>query len=150
MTMPVWRVTQFPGVDGIGGLYSDGRWHTKGVHIVYASEHPALAVLEAMAHLSLELDGVPTTLKLCRLELEDGLAIHQPSLPAGWQANEAMSRKVGNAWLTDASTPLMRVPSAILPHSYNMIVNPAHPDVVGRISQASIEPIWIDPRFIRP
>jgi len=149
MPLVLWRVTQYPGLEGIGGLHSDGRWHTKGVPVLYASEHPALSLLEIMAHLVLELDAIPSTLKLCRLELDDSLAFHDPSLPVGWQANETMSRKVGTEWLAGASTPLMRVPSAILPHSYNVIINPAHPDMSGRIAQTSVEPIWIDPRFIR-
>lgn len=149
MPRVLWRISQYPGLSGIGGLYGDGRWHTKGRPVVYAAEHPALALVEAMAHLDLSIDEVPDTLKLCRIEVDDRLGIHMRTLPAGWQANELMSRKVGDAWLAAREHPLFAVPSAILPHSTNYLINPTHPDVAGGVAEASVEDIWIDRRFIR-
>lgn len=151
MSRVLWRISKFPGLSGEGGLHGDGRWHTKGKKILYTGEHPALALVEAMAHLDLSLDEVPDTLKLCRIELDDRLAIHHAIVPTGWQANETMSRKVGNAWLLANTHPLMAVPSAILPHATNYLINPDHPDVAGggRVVEVSVEALWIDPRFIR-
>lgn len=149
MPLVLWRISKYPGLSGIGGLYSDGRWHTKGQSVIYTAEHPALALVETMAHLDLSLDEVPDTLKLCRLEVDGGLGIHSRTLPVGWQANEVMSRKVGDAWLSAREHPLFAVPSAILPHAMNYLINPAHPKMPGKVTEASVEEIWIDKRFIR-
>jgi len=152
MARTLWRISRYPGVTGEGGLYVDGRWHTKGHRIIYAAEHPALALIETMAHLNLSIDEIPDDLKLCRLEVADvaDLAFRK-TLPDGWQSNELMSRKVGDAWLASLSHPLFEVPSAILPHSMNVLINPDHPVVQGltTVQQVSVEDIWIDKRFIR-
>ena len=149
MSLTLWRISQYPGLTGIGGLYGDGRWHTKGRQIIYTSDHPALALVETMAHLDLSLDEVPDALKLCRIEVDHRLGIHQRTLPVGWQVNEVMSRKVGDAWLAAREHPLFAVPSAVLPHATNYLVNPAHPDVAGKVVEVSVEDVWIDRRFIR-
>lgn len=149
MPITLWRISRHTGLSGIGGLYADGRWHSKGRPVVYAAEHPALALVETMAHLDLSLGDVPDTLRLCRIDVDTRLRIHVPTLPTGWQANQVMSRKLGDAWLASASTPLLAVPSAILPSSTNYLVNPAHPAIAGSVREVSVEAIWIDQRFIR-
>lgn len=65
--MELWRISAWPGLSGLGGQYTDGRWHTMPRSVLYASEHPALAMIEAMAHMRLSLGNIPTTLKLVSL-----------------------------------------------------------------------------------
>lgn len=150
MPPQVWRITQHPGVGGLGGIFCDGRWHSKGHVILYAAEHPALALIEAMAHMDLSLDAIPDTLKLCRILLDPSLTVHKPSVPNGWQANQVMSRKVGDAWLLARAHALCEVPSAILPHSTNYLINPMHPAIIpATVTEVEVEPLWIDERFIR-
>lgn len=36
------------------------------------------------------------------------------------------TRAMGDEWLLSGSTLLLKVPSAILPHSYNYLLNPRH------------------------
>jgi RES domain-containing protein len=149
MSVDLWRVTQYPVIDGSGGLYSHGRWHSKGMAVIYTGEHPALALMEAMAHQVLDVEHIPDTLVLCKIQIPSNLPVYAPSLPIGWQAKELTSRAVGSKWLESGSTPLMRVPSAIVPHGFNTIINPQHPKIAGKIILASTEPVWIDDRFIR-
>lgn len=130
-------------------MYADGRWHSKGRLIVYAGEHPALALVETLAHLNLDIEEVPDTLKLCRITLADDLTVFRCPLPVGWQANELMSRKAGDGWLAAGEHPLFEVPSAILPHSTNVLINPAHPAVAAGVHEVSVEDLWIDARFLR-
>jgi RES domain-containing protein len=145
-----WRISSYDGHEGIGGLHVSGRWHNIGGRIVYSAEHPALALLETMAHLDLSLDEVPTNLQLFKLAIDVSLPTYAPSLPTGWQANQPMTRKVGDAWLKAGVEPLMKVPSAILPHATNLIVNPLHPAILaGGLKEISKDPVWIDPRFLR-
>lgn len=130
-------------------MYGAGRWHSRGRPILYTAEHPALSLIEIMAHLDLTLDEVPDTLKLSRIELDDSLGVARPSLPTGWQANQLMSRRIGDAWLASGTQPLFEVPSAILPHSTNVLINPAHPAIAAGVVEACVEDIWIDARFLR-
>jgi RES domain-containing protein len=39
-----------------------------------------------------------------------------------------LTRQIGDAWLASLETALARVPSAILPRTWNYLLNPEHPD----------------------
>lgn len=145
----VWRISQHPGLEGKGGLYVSGRWHNVGRPILYTAEHPALALLETMAHLELSLDDIPTTLRLSRIHIDPALQIARPDLPDGWQAHPSMTRRIGDAWLDSAQTAVLAVPSAVSPWSTNYLINPLHPDVASGIVEHGHEAVWIDPRYLR-
>ena len=36
-----------------------------------------------------------------------------------------LTRSIGDAWLAAARTPALRVPSAVSPHAFNMLLRPA-------------------------
>jgi hypothetical protein len=48
--MVLWRISNFAGLKGIGGLRALGRWHFAGRPVVYLAEHPAGALLETLVH----------------------------------------------------------------------------------------------------
>ena len=147
--MRLWRISAFAGLTGVGALHSNGRWHTIGKPVLYASEHPALAMIETMAHMRLSLTNIPINLKLIALDVRDGASISRaPKLPSGWQANEPTSQAVGNAWLASGSTLLLPIPSALLSDSINYLINPAHPQAATHVKEGKIEPFWFDQRFI--
>lgn len=148
--MRLWRLSSHPGLTGVGGHHADGRWHTRGKAILYTSEHPALAMVEAMAHMRLGVATIPLTLKLIAIDIADTASIAPPpDLPAGWQANELTSQAVGNAWLTASESLVMPIPSAILAHSTNYLINPAHPDAATCVTETEVEPFWFDRRYLR-
>lgn len=92
------RISQWTGLTGEGGLHAAGRWHTQGRRVIYASEHPALAMVEVMAHLRLSIAAIPLTLKLTAIDVsKDARVSKTPELPEGWQANEPTSQAVGDA-----------------------------------------------------
>lgn len=148
--MRLWRISSYPGLSGIGGQHEDGRWHGKPRAVLYAAEHPALAMVETMAHMRLSLEEIPLTLKLIAIDVADGAAVSPaPQLPAGWQANEPATRALGNAWLDARAHLLLPVPSALLAHASNYLINPAHPQAATHLTEAEVEPFWFDKRYLR-
>lgn len=148
--MRLWRISAFPGLSGAGGNYASGRWHIMPRPVLYVAEHPALALLEVLAHMQLDPAHVPTTLKLLSIDVAKGAKrIKAPVLPAGWQANEPTSQAVGNAFLEAGNALLMPVPSALVPHAINYVINPRHAQAATHLTETNHGPIWIDPRFIR-
>ena len=146
----LWRISAWPGLSGIGGQHVDGRWHTRPRSVIYAAEHPALAALEVMAHMRLSMANIPTTLKLIMIEVAAGAAISpMPELPDGWQANEATTQVLGNRWLDAGEALLLPLPSAVLPHATNYLINPQHAQAATHLSEADIEPFWFDRRYLR-
>ncbi len=148
--MRLWRISAFGGLTGIGGTFADGRWHAKPRQVLYAAEHPALALTEVLAHMSLDASSMPLTLRLFEIAVARGARSGRlPRLPDGWQANQATTRTLGSAWLDRRATLLLKVPSAIVPHSSNYLVNPLHPSAQRLLREVDHGPIWIDPRLVR-
>jgi RES domain-containing protein len=148
--MNLWRIFAYPGLGGVGGHHQDGRWHSMKRSVIYAGEHPALAMVEVMAHMRLSLANIPVNLKLIRLSILDGATTSpRPALPAGWQANEPTSQAVGNAWLDGGTALLLPVPSALISDSTNYLVNPNHAEAATHLVEEHVEAFWFDKRFPR-
>lgn len=148
--MRLWRISSYPGLSGLGGTFVDGRWHTKPRRVIYAAEHPALAMVEVLAHMNLSIDSIPTTLRLISIDVaKRAKRAPMPELPSGWQANQPTTRRVGNQWLDGGDALLLPVPSAILPESQNFLINPQHAQAARALVETDHGPFWIDPRFVR-
>jgi RES domain-containing protein len=52
-------------------------------------------------------------------------------------------RAVGDAWIESRRSALLRVPSFIVPESYNVLINPAHPDAQS-IQLGSVRPFQFE------
>ncbi|MCB5161550.1 RES family NAD+ phosphorylase [Marinomonas algarum] len=128
--MTLWRISNFADLKGIGGMRQAGRWHNAGNPIVYLAEHPALALLEIRVHLNVDLEDLPDCFQLLRVDFDDSVLVE--SLEAGLtleeQREQSITRRIGDAWLANAQSVLLKVPSVIVPHSYNYLFNPLHPD----------------------
>jgi RES domain-containing protein len=148
--MRLWRISSYPGLSGLGGTFVDGRWHTKPRHVIYAAEHPALAMVEVLAHMNLSIDSIPITLRLISIDVaKRAKRSPSPELPTGWQANQPATRRLGNQWLDAGDALLLPVPSAILPESRNYLINPQHSQAARGLVENDHGPFWIDPRFVR-
>lgn len=129
--MRLWRISNYADLSGIGGLRYSARWHTKGRPIFYSAEHPAGALTEFLVHLDRE--DMPDSFQLLTIELDEDVSIERieaTELSAEWIADERITRQVGDDWLARGASPLLRVPSAIVPEAYNMLINPRHPEAV--------------------
>jgi RES domain-containing protein len=127
--MFLWRISNYANLDGRGGLYAPGRWHTEGKRIVYLAENPAGALIEVLVHLELDPGHLPKSYRLLKAEAAEGLsvrAIAGPELPANWVSDQIATRTVGDQWLSSKSAVLLRVPSAIVPETFNVLLNPEH------------------------
>jgi RES domain-containing protein len=131
--MFVWRICsskyQSSAFSGIGGLYVPGRWHFQGHKVIYTSESLALASLEIFVHL--ESSVVP--LVAIKAHLPQKLEVHEVKLldlPMNWQdvTSYSLLQKIGQDWLNSRRTPVLKVPSAIVPVENNYLFNPEHPE----------------------
>ncbi|MEI6380333.1 MAG: RES family NAD+ phosphorylase [Cyanobacteriota bacterium ELA615] len=132
--MLIWRLCkqkhQNTAFSGEGGLYTSGRWHPQGWRIVYTAESLALATLEVFVHT--ESDKIP--LVAIRARIPNSLAIDEvdiKTLPSNWQEETAYPhlQQIGKKWLEGKQTPILKVPSAIVPVEFNYLLNPLHPDL---------------------
>lgn len=152
--MRLWRICRKPytpsALDGIGGLYTSGRWHRKGRPIVYTATSAALAALEVLVHV--DPLTAPDDLRLISIEIPDDLAIEalEPSeLPEGWNAVPAPPelQALGESWLLSGRSAALIVPSAVITIERNVLLNPLHPHA-PRIRILSEADFSFDPRLL--
>ena len=152
--MRVWQICRKPYVDaaldGSGGMYTSGRWHSKGNPIVYTASSAALAALEVLVHV--DPLTAPADLRLLAIELPDDLSIEvlEPiTLPEGWHSVPAPAalQTLGSSWLTSGRTAALNVPSAVIKVERNFLLNPRHPEV-QRVRILSDEAFSFDTRLL--
>jgi RES domain-containing protein len=133
--MMLWRISRHSTLDGHGGLLASARWHSQGRSIVYLAESPAGALLESLVHLELTPDAYPAHYGLLKAEASDEISVRTlgpGDLSGDWVGNVILTRTIGDEWLASQSTVLLRVPSAIVPETFNVLLNPEHPEA-GRV-----------------
>jgi len=149
----VWRITRQlyaeRAFDGEGARLYGGRWNRPGEAVVYTSETLSLAALEYFVQL--DPDTAPDDLVAVAAELPPGLAVRalEPAdLPTGWRAYPALEalQELGTAWVRAGETPVLSVPSALIPHERNLLLNPAHPDLAA-LRALPPEAFSFDPRM---
>lgn len=68
-------------------------------------------------------------------------------LPVDWIENPAATRAIGDGWLTSGRSLLLVIPSAIVPETFNVLVNPGHAGA-DRVRLAKVTEHTIDPRLL--
>lgn len=123
--MRVWRLVREPyaSLDGEGARRFGGRWNSPGYPVVYTAADAALTVLEVRVHLDLPLDLLPDDYRLLGIEIGDRKPETGPLL-----SDPVQCRSFGDRWLHEARSAVLMVPSVIVPESFNVLINPQHPD----------------------
>jgi RES domain-containing protein len=150
--MRLWRISAHAELSGRGGLHISGRWHSQGRRIVYLSDHPASALLEILVHLEIDPEDLPDTYQLLSVDIPDDIqlkSIEEGKIAQGWRDDRSLTRGLGDTWLREGETALMRVPSAIVPSAVNWLLNPAHPNSPNARVTAIVEAPF-DPRLFKP
>lgn len=132
MTPKAWRIVktrQMRGAfSGEAARATGGRWNSPGTAVVYASWTASLALLEMLVHL--EGSRILESFSLIPLEFDDSMVteLEVESLPPDWRAQPAPSstRTIGDRWVAEASSPVLRLPSVIVAHESNYLLNPDH------------------------
>lgn len=147
-----WRISNYLDLTGEGGRISSARWHTEGRRVVYLAESPAAAIVERLVQvLNIKPDGIlPRSYQLLRILVAADLEISElePPFRVNWKENEALTRSLGDAWLSSQQTCLASVPSAVAPYTWNYLLNPEHPDA-GQVRIAEVVKERFDNRLFR-
>jgi len=146
----LWRISRHPELDGAGGLRASARWHTRGRPIVYCAPNPAGALLEALVHAEVDIEDLPVSFRYLEIEAPDALAVEAVdpgALARSWRTDLPATRRAGDLWLQSGRTALLRVPSAIVPETWNILINPRHAESeqvrVVRIHSHGLDPRWL-------
>ncbi|WP_457636761.1 RES family NAD+ phosphorylase [Oceanithermus sp.] len=117
---PYAQKSDFDPLSGEGASFVSGRWHTarSGVRIVYASEHPALALLE----LYVNIEQAMHRYTLIEFVVWTPGVSGPPAKIAKTPNDERATRAFGNTWYTKDPNPVLKVPSVLVPKGFNYLI----------------------------
>lgn len=129
---------------GEGARRAGGRWNSRGTAVVYTSATLSLAALELLVHLS----GPQDAPDLVYFQIKfDSRLVNEPRLPKSWtRLRLSQTRALGRAWIERERSPVLRVPSFVVPSELNYVLNPAHPHF-DQIKIGPARPFVLDPRL---
>ena len=127
----------------------EARWHSEGKFVIYTSWSRSLACLENVVHR--DSVGLKMLFKVLAIELPDELKIidvlkEYPIKQLEELSNDSFCRKIGDDWLKQGKSCILKVPSIIISQEDNYIINTQHPDF-QKINIISIENFTFDPRL---
>lgn len=150
--MIVYRLAKHPYVkdlSGTGAQLFGGRWNPKGVPCLYASMQVSLALLERFVHAQGmdDLEG----LMLLELDLDNakGVVYHmdEAKFNPDWKTDFDYSQWLGQQVLGNSEILAFSVPSAIVPHERNVVINPAFAGK-GWLRIQGCTPFGVDQRLL--
>jgi RES domain-containing protein len=137
--------------DGEGARIYGARWNSPGTRVAYAADNSALAVLEVLVHL--KSYGILSSYSMVTATIPERLVedIDKSSLPVDWNSSPVppQVQAIGDDWIRTGASLALRVPSAIVPGSNNVLINPEHLDF-AHFSIEATEPFAFDLRLLRP
>lgn len=152
--MEAWRLTKRihadSAFDGGGARRYGGRFNSPGFPVVYCADSLALALLEVMVHVPTykALEGLVSF----RITFPEDIVetITSKRLPKNWRATPAprSTKLLGDEWIRSQRSAILRVPSVVLPDSFNFLLNPLH----SRFAEIQVnehQPVVIDPRLVK-
>ena len=152
--MRLWRICRklhaLNAFSGEGARLYGGRWNSPGVRVVYTSASLALAAVETFVHLEPNLR--PDDLVSVECVLPDEIEIERitlKTLPRTWhKARDESLRAFGDDWIRGGKTVSLYVPSAAIRGEWNVLINPAHPDL-SSLAVREPKPFEFDLRMFR-
>ena len=136
---------------GEGGRLGGGRWNHVGTPVVYVSETLSLAALELFVHFTRKDIKLSKSLFAIPVEIPESLKIVEVSikdLNSDWRISPPSNstKDIGTEWVLKGSSPILRVPSAVVPDECNLLLNPQHGDF-RRIQIGKPQPFTLDERI---
>lgn len=154
MTIRAWRITKAKhaatAFTGGGAKTYGGRWNSPGTAAVYTAGSASLAILEMLVHL--QAQELLRRYVIFEVSFDEAIMtmIDPATLPKSWRKSPspATVQQVGDEWVTEGSSAVLRLPSVIVPSEWNYLLNPAHPDF-AKITIGPKQQIKFDPRLVK-
>ncbi len=151
--MHAWRLSKkkYPALDGEGAKIYGSRWNSVGKPVVYTASTLSLALLEQFVRI--DPDSIPDDFASFKIRIPDDLPtekIEYSQFPSDWRepGNSKWFKMQGDSWLERLSTAVLIVPSVIIFHENNLLINPRHADV-KHVEVVEVNDFYFDLRLFQ-
>ncbi|MDO1451714.1 RES family NAD+ phosphorylase [Rhodocytophaga aerolata] len=147
--MEVFRITKAKFADQLYASGVEGRWNQRGEEVIYTASSRSLACLENLAHKGGR--GGIETFRTMVIYVPDRLAVQHinlRNLQTGWNqiTLHKQCQQIGSDWYVAKDTPVLKVPSAVIPDEFNYVLNARHPEF-KEIKLIAVLPFAFDKRL---
>jgi len=149
--MEVYRITTTKWSKKLQASGFPARWNSKGIFMIYTSGSRALASLENIVHRSGE--GLNKSFKTMVIEIPKSIkyeTVNISELKNNWfdYQNYHHTQIIGDKWIEQEKTCILKVPSSIIIKESNFLINPNHKNF-KKIKIKLVEDFKFDPRLIK-
>lgn len=129
--MLVYRIVHKLYSDSLFASGMKGRWNSQGNKVLYAAESIPLAFLENMVRR--QGIGFNDDFNIMFIEIPDNLKIETISasnLGKPWRDPNDYTKcqLIADEWYNNGNSPVLKVPSAVMPEAFNFVINTRHKD----------------------
>jgi RES domain-containing protein len=147
--MELFRITLTVYADKLFAPGFPGRWNKEGEEVIYASASRSLACLENMVHRKGRGDDMKySTMVIYVPDSSSVTQVNLSDLPIDWNQGSDVGdcQQIGSRWFGKKQSLLLRVPSAVLPDEYNLVIHTRHPDF-SQVKLIQVLPFSFDKRL---
>ena len=116
-------------ISGNGARLFGSRWNSKGIPMLYTTEHISLAALEMLVHIN--YTEVPVSFHVLSVFIPDNTtiaALQYTKLKLTWRNDTGYSTFIGDEFIKSKESLCLKVPSAVVQEESNFLINPLHID----------------------
>jgi len=128
--MIVYRITNpiyNNDISGNGAKLNGARWNSLGVPMLYTTEYISLAVLEMLVHT--QFTDYSIQLSLLYIDMPENVPIKEINLNKlkdNWTNDIEYTRFIGDEFIKQKQSLILKVPSAVVQEEHNYLINPLH------------------------
>jgi len=134
-------------ISGTGARLNGSRWNSKGIPLLYTAQYISLAVLEMLVNTNFKDYNIALDLMYINIPAQLPMASIEPkNLKQNWKDDIEYTRFIGDEFIKQKESIILRVPSAVITEEYNYLANPQHPDF-KKIRISKTKSFWPDERL---
>jgi len=146
--MHVFRISESQYINdlsGYGASLRGGRWNDVGTHALYTGSSVALSAWEVRVYLDNTFLPRDDFYSIAFISIPDDSIKEVVFSNENWKIDGQITKEIGEKWIQEGKFLCLKVPSAIIPYEYNIIINPAH-SLINQVSIDRVENFIFDPR----
>lgn len=150
--MEVFRITAEKNSKDLTASGIANRWNLDLEFVLYTSGARSLAALEMVVNRKNIRPEILYKLMVISIPDDNDIftQIKTKELPENWRTFDGFTelQNIGSEWYSKSESLILKVPSAVIPHEYNYVINTSHEHFKKKIKLVRTEEYFWDKRLL--